>query len=109
MKKLIMLAALALISLGAIAQDKNDRKGKNLGEVSTYQDTTGVYCATLHGDNLVISGEKENQLADSKKLPNGSVLYTDGVMKRKDGSYYSLKDGECVNKTGEVLHKDEPK
>jgi hypothetical protein len=109
MKKLVALIALALLGTVAMAQDKKDRKGVTLREGSTEQDTTGVYCATMKGDNVVISGEKENQVADSKKLPNGSVLYSDGVMKRKDGSYYLLKEGECVNKDGDVLHKDEPR
>jgi hypothetical protein len=102
-----MMAAGILLALGAMAQDKkdNDSKGSTLRESYQTDDTTGVYCATMKGDNIVMNGENENMSVDSKKLPNGSVLFTDGVIKRKDGSYYSLKEGECLNKKGEVLHR----
>lgn len=95
-----MLVCGAMLSLAATAQTKDK-------DWSDTKNQTGQFCASTNsGSGAMVVKEENSTLKMDKTLPNGSVLFTDGVIKRKDGSYYSLKEGECVNKEGEVLHKD---
>ena len=103
MKKLGMLVCGTMLSLAAFAQDTKT-KDKDWSDSKNH---ASQFCAsTKSGSGAMVIKEENSTLKTDKTLPNGSVLFTDGVIKRKDGSYYSLKEGECVNKEGEVLHKD---
>jgi hypothetical protein len=89
MKKAGILLGGLLLSAGLFAQS---------GE----SDSTKRYCAKLM-DGIVIMTEEGKQVSQEVTLSNGTVIKSDGTITKKDGSKIFLKDGECVDKDGNVV------
>ncbi len=127
MKKIIFVIGCSVIAFGAMAQDKNnpptnDPKEQNQYQLPTLQQpapnsgqdktgqgqqlqTSGQYCAALRkGEVKVISGNKE--ITSDVKLASGVKIKTNGTVIKNDGSSTVLKDGQCVNREGNIIKSD---
>ncbi|HMG13929.1 MAG TPA: DUF6799 domain-containing protein [Saprospiraceae bacterium] len=64
------------------------------------------YCATLQDGLLVVKNEGKDLKSDMP-LNNGTVIKLDGTVVKSDGTQYSLKLGECVDNTGNLVKSNE--
>jgi hypothetical protein len=97
MKQVWIIVAGLLLSLNAPAQAQKAKKAHAVKEPEHV-------CAMTKNGKLVVTHNGRN-IRKETKLPNGSTVFSDGLVKRKDGSYYSLKEGECINPKGEIEFK----
>jgi hypothetical protein len=89
MKTLSVLAGGLLLSCSVFAQVQ-------------HSDSTKRYCAKLM-DGIVIMTEEGRQVSQEITLSNGTMIKSDGTITKKDGSKVFLKDGECVDKDGNLV------
>jgi hypothetical protein len=72
------------------------------------------YCARQKGEKMIILFE-EKILSSEIKLDNGIIIKPDGIMLKADSSQTVLKDGDCVDKEGNIIkpmtrkEEEEPK
>lgn len=93
MKKIFFSAAVCLFSLTAMAQH-NDHP--------SLADSTKRYCAKLM-DGLVVVSENGKQLTQVATLGNGTEISMNGIVTKKDGSKLIMKEGDCVDKDGNLV------
>jgi len=91
MKKIILLLAVMLISIGVIAwMDEPWNK-----------DLNNKYCAKMKDGLLRVMHDGEEITVDVT-LANGTQIKPDGTVVKKDGTRYLLKEGECVDLEGRI-------
>lgn len=75
---------------------------------SSQQDQTdkadGVYI--MNNKPMIMKGGKAEPLQHDIKLANGTVVKSNGVIKRPDGSEAKLKNGDVINMQGQVSKKN---
>lgn len=92
MKKMILAAAVMMISMGAFAGDDHGDK----------------YCGKLKDGKVVVMYEGHVLTSDAV-LADGTIVKPDASVVMKDGSKMMLNDGECINKDGSTTIKTQPK
>ena len=60
------------------------------------------YCANLN-DGIIEIVYNENVIKSEVTLENGTIIRVDGTVALKDGSTFNLKDGQCVDKYGNLI------
>src|ERR1051325_5578942 len=94
MKKIIILIAAFIYSMNVMAQVSTaDAKNVNWKH---------KYCAKMKEGKLMIMSEGKELTADAS-LENGVKIHTDGTLTKTDGTVVKLKNGECVDKDGNVV------
>src|SRR5437870_5102162 len=100
MKKLIVLITACIFSLNALAQDyssKQDNKMQNTKQ------TMVKYCAKLKDGKIMMMQDKKELTVDVT-LANGTTIKTDGTVLESDGSQRILKNGDCVDNSGNMIN-----
>lgn len=67
-------------------------------------DSTTKYCAKWM-DGLVTVSQDGKLIAQTLTLNNGTQISTTGTITKKDGSIFALKEGDCMNKEGELIEE----
>lgn len=62
------------------------------------------YCAKLKDGKVMVVHEGSPIAADIT-LTNGTTIKSDGTVINKDGTSFTLKEGECVDKNGAMPSK----
>lgn len=105
MKKLLILIAAVSFSLASFAQ--NSTSGKRTEEDKKMKKEKKMDHDQLHyemenGKIVEVEAGRSKPLTNDVTLEDGSVLMTDGTIKKENGMTKKLKDGECVYKDGKV-------
>src|SRR5437868_11952625 len=116
MKRIISVFALVVIS-AAMVFSQNAKSEKTASQKTSSRHLTpemrkAEQDGTLHysykGGHLTnCMGTKWNTQLEDVRLKNGTVLTHKGVLKFKDGKYGQLKDGECIDLSGNVMDHTE--
>ena len=96
-KKIIVLITACMFSLNALAQDYQDDKTQKPNQ------TNVKYCAKLK-DGKIMMMQNKNQLTVDVTLANGTTIKTDGTVIKSDNTQTNLKDGECVDNSGDMIN-----
>ena len=92
-KKSILLIAASLFVVNIMAHgDDKLNQGQN-------------YCAKLK-DGVIVVLYQDNPITTDVMLDNGSAIKPDGTIITKDGNKLTLKDGQCVDKSGAIPVKE---
>lgn len=98
MKKLIVLIITCIFTSGVFAQDYQNDKMQNQNQ------NTPAYCAMLKDGKMILMADGK-QMNGDVKLNNGTKITPDAVVVKKDGTQTVLKNGECVDKDGNIVDK----
>ncbi len=93
MKNLILLLAL-IFSLKVLPENRDIFPIQNEDK----------YCAKLKDGKIMVVHEGSPIAADIT-LTNGTTIKSDGTVINKDGTSFTLKEGECVDKNGALPSK----
>ncbi|MBL7922377.1 MAG: hypothetical protein JNJ40_18825 [Bacteroidia bacterium] len=93
MKNFVLLFAL-IFSLKVVPENRDIFHGQNGDK----------YCAKLKDGKIMVVHEGNPITADIT-LTNGSTIKSDGTVITKDGTSFTLKEGECVDKNGAMPSK----
>lgn len=99
---------LIVLSAGLLAASVNvSAQTSKAAATSSQQDQTdkadGVYI--MNNKPMIMKGGKAEPLQHDIKLANGTVVKSNGVIKRPDGSEAKLKNGDVINMQGQVSKK----
>lgn len=99
MKRIVVLIAGGFIILSSFSP----------GPALTFnKDWKDKYCAVIKdGERKMMNGNTE--LVVDITLENGTVITTDGYLISKDGVRTALKNGECVDKAGNIIESKKSK
>jgi hypothetical protein len=89
MRKLILILAAVI---GSLAMQGHDGPKKKEGD---------KYCARMK-DGMMRVMHENHPITTTIVLHDGTQIKTDGTVIRKDGTHYVLKEGECVDKDGNI-------
>jgi hypothetical protein len=113
MKKLVLLLAFAMFSLGAAAQADNMQKDK------MKQDQGMMHKGKDHvmmkdGKMMVMKDGKSMAMDKDMALSNGATVSTNGTVTMKDGKTSMMKEGDRMDMDGNMMpsrkmKKEEPK
>jgi hypothetical protein len=67
-----------------------------------YENETSPYCALLKNGKIILTVDGKQVYADVK-LSKGAKVTTEGIVIYPDGSRMILKNGECIDKEGNVM------
>jgi hypothetical protein len=95
MKKVIVLITVCIFSLNAMAQDNQ--------KMQKQDQRTVKYCAKLKDGKITMMQDK-NELTADVNLANGTTIKTDGTVITSDGSQTILRNGECVDNSGNMIN-----
>jgi hypothetical protein len=93
MKKTIIMAA-CIFTLNAFA-----------GEGNHTNMHPNKYCAKMKDGKLVVMHEGIAIISNAT-LKNGVMIKPDGMVTKKDGSTMMLKEGECIDKDGNMMMEE---
>ena len=104
MKNIIALVASCTFILSALAQQpqQSQNSGSILAPAQTSSQWKDTYCASTRDGNIIVMNGK-TELVVNMTLENGTTITTDGYVIKKDGTKTALKDGDCVDKNGNVI------
>lgn len=108
MKNLIVLSAACAAVLivfapkNRVLQSSYSIAGADVSGQGTWKDK---YCASLKDGNIIVLNGKSELVVDIT-LANGSKITTDGFVVSKDGAKTALKNGDCVDKDGNIAVKN---
>jgi hypothetical protein len=95
MKNLAVLIAACVLSLNVMAQDPNTK-------TQTPDQQPVRYCAKMKDGKIMMQQDKKEMTADVT-LSNGTTIKTDGTVLKSDGTQIMLKNGECIDNTGNMV------
>lgn len=95
MKQTTILILLLFLFASVNAQE--NEKQKRIGE---------IYCAMLKDNGLMVITKGGVEIMTDLKLNSGTIIRTDGMVVKKDGTEIVLKDGECVDDGGNIVAAD---
>jgi hypothetical protein len=98
MKKLLLIAAACGLSFCSMAQtdEKNEQGTEN-----------DKYCAEFADGVLYVVRNGEKMTSDVK-LEDGTVIHTDAVIEKKNGSFVVMKPDQCIRLDGKLEGEGEP-
>src|ERR1051325_6053645 len=97
MKKLIVIIAACIFTSGVFAQDyKAENKMQN------DKQSNSSYCALLKDGKMTLMKEGK-QVNNEVTLSNGFKIRTDATLVKTDRTETVLKNGECVDKDGNII------
>ena len=107
MKKLIILIAAAIFTLGAFAQDDSEKKMHKM-------DHKMKDCVMMKDGKIIMMKNGKTMAMDKEMtLGNGTKVMPDGKLVMKDGTTKMMKDDETVYLDGKMgkmhMHNDMPK
>lgn len=91
MKKILLILATATLSFGGFAGNPDDNKNGN--------NPPDNYCAEFKDGVLHVTHNGE-VLTEDVHLANGTIIHTDAVIQKLDGSVTVMKPEQCVNVEG---------
>ena|SRR2546428_606456 len=97
MKTLLVLIGAILFSLSAMAQDTMIHK------TDQHLQNDQKNCFMMKNNKMMVM--KDGQTSAMQKdvtLLNGITVKTDGTIMKKDGSTAKLKNGECIDMSGNI-------
>jgi hypothetical protein len=98
MKKLIVLITVCIFSLNAMAQDAYaNADSKPHGD---------KYCAKMMNGKMMVMYEGK-EITSDVSLANGMQVTANGTLIKNDGSKVTLKNGECIDKDGNIVQRKE--
>lgn len=97
MKKLIVILAAVIFSLGSFAQSA---AMANPGPKAIKK-----YCAMEKEGKIVVMVDKK-EITKDVTLENGTVIKPNGTITKKDGTTSELKKGECINPEGKISKEE---
>ena len=101
MKKIIIiLIGVSVFAVDAIAQDVSAQD--NNKNISIARQSTNPYCAFMRDGKLKVKHE-DKELSVEVVLTNGSKITPDAYLVKKDSSRTALKEGECIDKDGNIV------
>jgi hypothetical protein len=118
MKKLMVIVAGCLLTMGLSAQDNgssgttgdqdkgykqdNGKRTEKTTQNKKDQDQSGVYCV-MHkdGKKKLVTGD-DKDVNNEVTLQNGTRVKSDGTVIKEDGSRVTLDAGECIDSKGMI-------
>jgi ribosomal protein L14 len=100
MKQLLLFFCFGFFALNLSAQQVEKMK--------SHKHSTTKDCVMMDNGKMMMM--KHGQTMDFTKemtLKNGTLVMTDGTIKRKNGTSVQLKDGDCIMMDGKVTHNKE--
>ena len=97
MKISVLVALFTLsISIGYSQNQNRDREELQTQKRLNLQDRLII----KNGEVFIIQNQIQDILLNQIKLKNGTIVYPDGFMQRKNRERIQLKDGECLGMNG---------
>jgi len=103
-KRFLSIALLAGMFTAAINVSAQTNKAVTPPQQDQTDKADGVYI--MNNKPMIMKGGKAEPLQHDIKLANGTVVKSNGVIKRRDGSEAKLKNGDVINMQGQVSKKN---
>ena|SRR6267378_334973 len=108
MKKIITLICVGSFAINSFAQDVR-QYNTNRKDSTNGKDSAQTYCIYKKENGKMCVKKEEQEITTAVSLSDGSILKPDGMLTKKDGTEKILKEGECVNKNGNVSKSEKNK
>ena len=96
MKKILILAVVFCISQAVSAQSQDTIPNRSDSNAQKMKDPKGYYITMQAGQVMLVKDGKAQKLDADKLLRDGSVVTTDGKVKKSDGTTVVMKEGDRV-------------
>jgi hypothetical protein len=110
MKYLLYIGMMSMMVLKALGQNMpvppESQDTLIRANAYPYAPAEGKYCVQEMGTRAAVFLD-EKTVARSVKLENGTTLTPYGILIKKDNTHIILKEGECVDKAGNITRKME--
>src|SRR5947208_3415592 len=97
MKKVFLLITSAILYYGIVSASSPDPFGWKY-----------KYCAEIRNGKLTVLNEGM-PIAEDITLANGTKIMMDGTVMMQDGTNRALTDGECIEKDGSIITREQVK
>lgn len=105
MRKIFVFSVCVLCMLSIAAQDTTMTKDTVIKQkVGPASPNSAQYCAAFRDGKMTIMIDDKTINKDIE-LQNGNKITVNGKVVRKNGSVMILKNGECVDKEGNITDK----
>ncbi|MES2777182.1 MAG: DUF6799 domain-containing protein [Bacteroidota bacterium] len=107
MKRIIMMATVALLSVGAFAQGGYSGKTKQKSAKKMAVEKDGF--KKVNGHMLVVTNGTAEIMIKAQTLANGTIVLPNGALKTSTGETALLESGDFLDLEGNLTTKDKSK
>jgi predicted mannosyl-3-phosphoglycerate phosphatase (HAD superfamily) len=97
MKTLIALLTASVLSFYVMSQDP-----KVIQKLEPNPNSE-KYCSELRDTGVIVIVRAGKEITEDVTLANGTTLKMNGVVAKKDGTSFILKNGECIDTLGNLI------
>lgn len=97
MKTLIAVLTGSILSFYVMSQDSKVIQKENPNPNSER------YCSELRDSGVIVIVRGGKEIMEDVVLANGVTLKLNGVVAKKDGTSFILKNGECIDTLGNLI------
>ncbi len=98
MKKVLLSLLAITLSFGVFAQDTTS--GMNYMQQHNMKPHEGIWMK--NGKLMVWENGQATQLTQDRTLSNGTLVMTDGTVKKSDGTTQTLREGDFISMDGTI-------